>query len=404
MVDSARDEHPWRGAIGLGVAFTVIAMTLSLGIERVVGKGWFAPPDIWYFVRASHYIANGALGYVYESTQYIYALPLFPIVMAPVAFLGQSLELTERIPYAVYYPTMWLLVGPYCLAVAGVAALYSVRALTHRAQAPGSPLATQVGMLFLVVLPAALIGHFEDVLAVAFLLLALRSVLNTRYEVTALMLSFAIGFKQWAILALPPLLALIPRGSRLRALTISLALPLSLAVLTLSVDWEHASRALLISPTFPFLGHAVPWLNSDASEASTFGYRLVALGVSLAVAWRLRRGADLSVIMAGLALVFLARAAVEPVPMVYYLAPAFGFLILDERLTSGRQIRTLVIGLPLLAWFAFSPGQRLWWVVYTLGVATLAIPAVRAVFAPSTHRDRANIATKLEPNAVLPAS
>lgn len=377
-------------------------MTVSIGIDSALDSGWFAPPDIWYFVRASHYIANGALGYVYESTQYIYALPLFPILMAPVAFLGESLELSERLPYAVHFPTMWFLVGPFCLALVGVVAPYSVRALAHRMEIPGSPLATQVGMLMLVVLPAAMIGHFEDVLAVAFLLLALRSLANTRYEVAALMLSLSIGFKQWAILALPPLLALIPAKSRLRSLLISLALPVGLAALTLTVDWEHASRALLSSPTFPILGHAAPWLNQDAFEASTFGYRLAALAVSLAVAWRLRRGADISLTLSGFALVFLARAVVEPVPMVYYLAPAFAFLLLHERLTSGRIVRTLVLGLPLMAWFVFSPGQRLWWLVYAAGVFVLAVPAVRTMV--TATRDNANLAATLEPSPVLPSS
>jgi hypothetical protein len=254
---------------------------------------------------------------------------------------------------------------------------YSIRAIAGRLQVPGSKLLIQIAFVVLVVLPSALFGHFEDVFAIAFILLALRSLANARYEVAALLFSLALGFKHWAFLAVPVFIAVVPRGARLRCLALASALPLSLAGFTLLVDWEHASEALLSSPTFPSLGHSVPWVDPRADEIGTLVYRVITLAVAGMVAWRLWRGASREVVLAGLALVLLARPIVEPVPHMYYLAPGLAFLLLLERFTTGRLIRTLLVGLPLLTWFLFTPGQVVWWAVFATGLIALTLPSIR---------------------------
>jgi hypothetical protein len=389
----ARDPHPWRGSLALGVIFTALFMGFSLNVAWLYGTGWFVPQDIWFLVRGSHYVADGALGYVYEAADYVYALPLFHIFIAPVVLIGDAFQLSEWIPYRIPYPTLWLVLAPYCLLSATIFGTYSIRDLAIRLNIRGSKLLMQIAFVVVVVLPCALLGHFEDVLAIGFIALALRSVINTRYEMAALLLSLALGFKHWAFLGVPAFVALVPRGSRFRFLVFALALPLSLAGFTLIADWEHASEALFSSPTFPKLGHSVPWLDPRADEAGTVVYRIITIAVAGAVALRLWSRTTPELALAGLGVVFLARPILEPVPHIYYLAPGLALLLLLERFTTGRQIRTLFVGLPLLAWFAFTPGQTLWWIAFAVGWIVLAFPSIRAIIggAGARIRDREDI-------------
>lgn len=360
-------------------------MVICLAVDRI-NRGWFAPLDFWLVFRASHYVANGALGYIYESTDYVYALPLFPIILSPIAFVAEAFRLSERIPFAIHHPTAWLIAGPYCVTLAGAATYYASRSLADRLRLAGS-FAKNVAPLFLVVAPAILLGHFEDALAVAFLLLALRSFLDEKYDRAALMLSVAIAFKQWGILPVPLFLTLVPSRLRLRALLLIAALPVALAALPLTVDWKHASHALLSSPTFPYVGHAAPWLDPEARLTTTSFYRLGMFAVAAAVALRLREGPGQSRILAGFAIVFLARGLLEPVPMMYYLTPALALLTLHERMTTGRQLRTLLIGLPLLGWFLIWPNQLLWWTVFASGASLLAVAPFRDLIGQGRSRE-----------------
>jgi len=51
-----------------------------LGLALVVATS----RDLWVAVEAARYVASGALGFVYESTPALTALPLYPILLAPV--------------------------------------------------------------------------------------------------------------------------------------------------------------------------------------------------------------------------------------------------------------------------------------------------------------------------------
>jgi hypothetical protein len=403
LVDSsasqAANPRRLRRAIFAGLAFAAVVMAICLAVDPI-NRGWFAPLDFWLIFRASHYVANGALGYLYESTDYVYALPLFPIVLAPVAFFSEAMKLSERIPFALHHPTAWLIAGPYCITLASAATYYASRALADRLRLAGS-LATDIAPLFLVVAPAVLLGHFEDALAVAFLLLALRSFLNQKYDRAALMLSVAIAFKQWGVLAIPLFLVLVPPRSRIRSLVLISALPVALAALPLAVDWKHASHALFSSPTFPYVGHAAPWLDPDARLVTTSFYRVAMFAAAVAVAWRLRRESSESRILAGFAIVFLARALLEPVPMMYYLTPALGLLSLYEGMTTGRRLKTFLIGLPLLAWFLIWPTQLLWWSIFASGATALAVPPLRDLISVP-KRSELEVAPALAPSTAFP--
>jgi hypothetical protein len=377
----------WRAAVLLGLALVAATLAFAVLYPLAPGHGCpcrdrggrpvlvlATPRDLWVAVAAARYVAEGALGFVYESSRHLTALPLWPVLLAPLVAAGQALGLSEPpAPTA----TMYLLLGPFTAGLS-VPLLRQVRGLVRDAAPGGSALAAQAWTALLVGVPAlVLYGHGEDALALLGLLAAVRLGARGRWTAAGLLLSGAVASKQWAVLALPALVAWSPRERRARLVVASLALPAALALFVLAVDWPHASRALLQPPNYPGYGHAAPWVHAGARTVATAPFRLGALALGVALAWRCRAGSPVSRLLAVLGVVLLARCAFEPVVHPYYLAPGLCLLLLHERAVTGRCRRTAATGSLLLAWFAASPAPPLWWAVAAALGATTAYRATR---------------------------
>jgi hypothetical protein len=374
-------DRAWRAAVVLGLV--LIAGSLAFALLLPVALGWphhdragrfvlavAASRDFWVAPAAAAYVANGALGFVYEASPFLTALPLYPILLAPLVAIGQALALTE--PPAPT-STMYFLLAPFTAGLA-IPLLHQVRGLVRDANPSASTLAVQVWTAVLVAVPVLVVfGHGEDALALLALLAAVRLAGRERWTAAGLLLGFAIASKQWALLALPALLVLSPRTERARVAFASLALPAMLALFVLAVDWPHASRALLHPPNYPAFGHAALWIDANATTVVTAPFRVGALALAAALAARSRGGT--SRLLAVLGLTLLARCAFEPVAHVYYLAPGLCLLLLHERLTTGRCTRTAAGGSLLLAWFELHPDPVLWWAVAALLGAAVAYRA-----------------------------
>jgi hypothetical protein len=372
-------DHVWRAAVVVGLALVAGAFALALVYPMVLGPCPCRDPDgrlalvaassrdLWVAVEAARYVANGALGFVYESSPALTALPLYPILLAPLVAVGDALGLSgPPAPTA----TMYLLLAPFTVGLA-VPLLHQVRGLLRDAGDRASALPVQLWTALLVVVPVlVLYGHGEDALALLAVLAAVRLTARGRWAAAGLVLGVAIASKQWALLALPVLLARSSPRDRPLLPDASLALPAALALLVLSVDWPHASRALLHPPNYPGFGHAAPWVEAGVPTVATAPFRLGVLAVAVVLAGRARAGTSWSRLLAVLGIALLARCAFEPVVHVYYLAPGLCLLLLHERVTSGWCARTAVAGGLLVAWFAVHPAPVLWWAVAALlGVA-----------------------------------
>jgi hypothetical protein len=379
----------WRAPVVLGLVLIAGSFAYVLLYPVVLGHGCpcrdrdgrlvltlATPGDMWIAVDAARYVANGALGFVYESSRYLTALPLYPILLAPLVAVGEALGLSEPpAPMA----TMYLLLAPVTVGLAAPL-LHQVRELLRDAGAPGPPLAVQVWTALLAAAPMLVVwGHGEDALALLALLAAIRLAGRERAVAAALLLGFAIASKQWAVLALPALLARSPSGERSRLAVASLALPATLALFVLAVDWPHASRALLYPPNYPGYGHAALWVDSRAATVVTAPFRAGVLIVAVVLAGRASGRTSPSRLLAVLGLTLLVRLAFEPVVHVYYLAPGLCLLLLHERVATGRCARTAVLGSLLLAWFPVHPAPLLWWTVTALLGVAVASRAGREV-------------------------
>lgn len=317
------DRHPWRAAIGLGLATIAAGMAYTiLFIPAITHRhGWWVVEEVWPPLMAARFAANGALGYLYSADPFFVAGPLGPIVLIPVIMVGDALRLTDSYRYNVPHPTMWLVYGPFALGL-GAVLLHAARALAQRVwvdeglasrEIQPRHLRTQLAMVGLVLVPAGIVyGHFEDILALAFVLLGIRSILSGRFGRAALWFGLAIGMKQWAVLGLPILIAATPTGSRVRMLVRSFLLPGALMAFTLAVDWGHAAPALLNARSFPQLGHAALWVPRSAETVMPSPQRWGAIAIAVALGWWLRGRTRPRLLLAAFALVFLSRLGSPP--------------------------------------------------------------------------------------------
>jgi hypothetical protein len=391
QTDLTADRHPWRAAlviglstIALGMAYTMLVMPAITHIGR-----WWVTADVWPPVLAARFVANGALGYMYEATPFFTAGPVFPLLLAPVAALGDALQLTDSYRYLVPRPSLWLVYGPYALAF-GIVLLYAARALGQRlwleeglAGGPEPPRHlwwTQVSMFGLVLMPVAIVyGHFEDVLALALFFLGIRSTISGRFAHAALWFGLAIATNQWALLGVPILLAAAPMRSRARTLMRTLLVPGILFGYILITDWASAAPALLRPRAFPQVGHAALWVSRSTQVIVASPFRLSALVVAVALGWWLRGRGRPRLLLAGFALAVLARPLFEPVIFAYDVAPALALLFLHERVAGGTGLRTAVGGGALLLFFLVHPHPWLWWSVTAAVLLWLTAPAIRDV-------------------------
>jgi hypothetical protein len=388
-------DHAWRAAVVLGLLLIAGSVAFALLDPMVLGHGCpcrdrtgrlvpvvATSRDFWVAPAAARYVANGALGFVYESSRHLTALPLYPILLAPLVAAGQALGLSEPpAPTA----TMYFLLAPFTSGIA-LPLLHQARGLLRDLGAKGSALPVQLWTALLVAVPVlALYGHGEDGLALLCLLAAVRFAWRERSAAAGFLLGFAIASKHWAMLALPALLVRSPRRERTSLAAASLALPAALALFVLTVDWPHASRALLFPPNYPRYGHAALWVDAAAATVVTAPFRLGALALAGILAGRLRGGAPHPRLLAVLGLTLLTRCAFEPVVHVYYLAPALCLLLVHEGVATGRCVRTAVLGSLLVAWFAVDPDPALWWVVAALLGVAVAYRAGREAFSAAAE-------------------
>jgi len=380
--DVVPDAHPWRIAIILGLVAIAAGFVVSVVVPTLLGwAGWWIPGDAWMSLRAAHYVPQGTYPLIYETgtgRDFFDSGPLLPLVLAPIALIGDLFHLHESYPFPQKHPGIWFVYGPYALACA-VPLLYAVRSLLTQLGVRAGRLFLQCAVLFLAFAPMAIVyGHYEDVLALALLLIALRDLFAERPLRGALFLATAIAFKQWSILAVPVFVAASPPAVRVRVAVRSVGPPVLLLSAFLVTDYRYASRALFHPSTFAGLGHAAPWISSSTDYIASAPTRLGTIGIAVLVGWLLRNRREPALVLSAIGCVFMARFFFEPVVHAYYLAPGIALLVLAERARGGRSVTKVIVGAALLLAFPLHPNRALWWIVaYALAGALLYGPVAR---------------------------
>jgi hypothetical protein len=384
------DPHPWRAAVWITLAGVVLEMIGSLWlVPRALSMtGWFVAADAWAPIPAAHYVAYGAVPFLYEGSPSFVAGPLLPIVLAPVAAIGSLFDLTQSVPVPLKHPALWLVYGPYGIGLS-VVFLAAIRRLAVQAGVRTGLVRLQLASVLVVLLPSAgMWMHFEEPLAMACALFALVEVMRGRDRRAAIAIGIAICFKQWALLALPLVVATAPPGRRVRTLAWGVAIPAALFAVPLAFDWTYAAPQIFSAHAYPHAGHAALWVPSAKHITVGTPFRALAVACSAAVAWRLRGRTEPSVLIAALASVLVLRLVFEPVLFAYYLAPPLAALLVYEVVRTGRVVRTVLFGLPALLLFAMHPHPVVWWAAEVALLAPIAGPALSEALALPAIRRR----------------
>ena len=361
-----------RFTVGFSVSVASLLLLASFGLGPAVFGRWLVTNDIWPNVLGARYVVAGAGPYIYESGM-SGALPLFPLVVAPLVAVGDALSLSIGHPYPVPFPTMWLLLAPMLALILVAYALVLRGVLGSLGGWRRSRLAVSAGVMGAI--PLLLFGHPEDLIALSAVLAACRYLLNGRYDASALCLGAAIASKQWAVLVGPAFLGAVACGQRLRYAASAAALPAFLLTVVFAADWANASRQLIASPVQPDFGRAAPWTESSLTLVTALP-RASLLLLALALPWAMSRSGRAGSALTVAGAVVACRAFAEPVLHPYYVTP--GLIMMWLALPARLAVQVGAAAAAVSLWFAAPVTGIPWWLVLYGLVAGLIVVAVAA--------------------------
>jgi hypothetical protein len=251
-------------------------------------------------------------------------------------------------------------------------------------------------------------GHPEELLGGALCVLAVIAAAQDRRIAAALLLGLAVGTKQWALLAVPPVVLSL-RGGRVGALALATGVAALFVLPEVLVSPSHyAQLGDQLGATRRVYPTSLWWaISAHASSLSGGDAARTALGVlprgltrsftstlTLALAAGMtgllaltRRRPDPLALLAGL---LALRCALDPINLEYYLAPAMLAAVTWDALSGPRDGPPLV-ALALTAATALAWSGRVLdasptlafagWALATLPLFALAVPAPRLVAA-----------------------
>src|SRR5271155_5869483 len=311
----------------------------------------------------------------------VHGHPLEFLRLAP-AYGG---SLVERAPFALL-PGLWgggqlavyRMVALPCLFAAAVLGIWLCAQM--RSRPDSSTLARAVALGVCVANPLTLraleLGHPEELLGGALCVAAVLLAARERPLWAGLALGLAIANKEWALLAVGPVLLALPSRRALCMLSAGAVAALVLAPLALvgSSGFVASTRGAASPPSaifqpwqvFWFLGHHGPVVRGLFDGVKP-GYRtapswvgaashplILAVSVPLtALAWgRGRRGQSDALLL--LALLLLLRCVLDTWDTVYYPIPFVLAMLAWESLGEQRRPAMLALSSTVLAWVSFQ--------------------------------------------------
>lgn len=323
------------------------------------------------------------------------------LVQAPFAALAGPGELAE------YH---WASLP--CLFAAGLLGLY-LAALARRRGAPVLSQALIAGICLVnpLTFEALRLGHPEEVLTGALAVAAVASASEGKDRRAAILLGLAIASKQWAVIAILPVLMALPRrrlstGLVAGAIFLVLTLPSFLASPSsfIEVHDRAASTGRVVTPWsvwYPAATVVTEHYTVDSTRLTANVHEapplvgslshpmivLLAIGLPLALALRRREfqlsGADA---MALLALLALLRCALDPVDNLYYHVPLllalFGCDAFDGRGIPVKGLAGAALALLFANWPLSADGLEAFNAAYILVAVSAGAAIATGLFRP----------------------
>jgi hypothetical protein len=368
-----RDTNRWRANLVWGVIFVGGYLCWSFRLPMLWGDhaAWDLPADIWEVYYSAIYVAHGGYAFLYDPAAGYAALPLPAIIVAPFVSLGEHLHLVAGSPWYLRRPSMWLVLAPV-VAIGCTPVIWAARSLAWELGVRQRLWLVQLNALLVVSVPCAVFGHFEDALAMAGVFMAWRAAIRSNWVAMAFWLAFAIASKEWAVLALPIMVAQAPRNQRVRLGAIAVGTPLLLVLPCLVSDTGNTIRAIFISSyagAVPGNGHVGLLSELVPGAVTQVGALALAAVSGLFRKWSLRTA------MRAVAALFALRVFVEPVSFIYYFSAPLAVLTMVVA-TSGRRVTLPRSGLALVPWLWVWPlhiNHAVWWLGMGLAGAVLVV-------------------------------
>jgi hypothetical protein len=387
--------------VGIGILF-------MLGWDPLVHHVglWDTGTDLWGIFRGAHSVALGFLGGIYLPANGVVAFPGVPVILAPVAMLGDSLHLTEAAAL-VAHPTVALILQPVELLLASTV-VFAADALAERLQVGNG---RRISLCFLVAIiawpTAAIWGHAEDALAMTFTMYAMVALLDRRWSGCGWLLGCGIVIQPLVALTLPLFIGAAPPGRRLLLAVRSAALSVVLVGVAFVGNAAGTYRQLVTQPTPPSVNHPTPWM-ALAPKVTSGGMqtirqvirlsgrgvpaftvvtstvhpvvevaggpgRLIDVAVALLLGLYVWRRPQHAVRLLWLVAVILAsRCFFEAVMTPYYIAPPlFLGLVLAARQGAKRFWAAAVIAIEITVFAYHHLNPWVWWVPVVAGLAAV---------------------------------
>ena len=357
----------WIVAVTASVVVTGMGYSLWwVPVVRHGPNGWLVAGDLLDAVRASNYIANGYMSYLYSLHTAIVTLPGFAIVFVPFVKLSEVLHLVPATSFVpILRPSEWLLIGPASMATSAVA----LTGLDALARTLGTSLVRRRILLVAegaAVWPVVVLwGHPEDVLALGLGALALSRAVDGRTVAAGWLLGAALTMQLYVVLVIPVLIGLVGTRRAAPLLARAALLPGALFLAMLIPNAQGTLHAVLDQPNFPKVDHPTPWVllapHLGRGVVAAGPGRLIGVAAACAlgfIAARYRHDRMLIVWLAAAALA--ARCLTEAVMDPYYVAPAIALALVAVSSRSWQRcILVAASGAALTVLTYYRPG--IWW-------------------------------------------
>jgi len=272
--EGAPTTTPWLVRVGSALKARRIplfwsAVFIGLGLLYMFEYGpfffdnpaWVTGGDLWGIFRAAHYVGWGFPGGIYDPSTGVVTFPGMSVLLAPVAMVSGGLGLSESAPgVTLAHPTAALLLQPVelllgCTLVFASDSTAKLLGLSTRARF------VLVGAVALVALHVAAVwGHSEDLVAVAFLLWSFQCLRTDRSRPGGWIMGLGILMQPLVGLALPLLVGMSTAKDRVRLVVRSVAPSAVLVGIALLGNWSETIHTIVKQPTPPSINHATPWL------------------------------------------------------------------------------------------------------------------------------------------------
>ncbi len=352
---------------------------------------WIDSEDLWDTYRAAQWVGWGNEGAVYQHGIYSIVFPGIDVVLAPVAIVSTHYRLIDPYPYFIRYPSALPLLMPYVLAIS-VPALLVFDYLAEFLDVVPRRRILLCWMQGALLWPLVVMwGHPEEAIALAFIVLSMVSAFSERWTRAGWYLGFGVAFQPYALLLLPILLGLAPKGTRWATIVRTSLISCALLVLPIIQGFHATVHAVFVQPTYLHPNHGTPLLalaphlSGNVYSAGVSRY-FVLLCALLAGWWTwTHQPGPRETIWLG-ALVLAVRCVVEPVMAPYYVWACAAFLM---TVSAGQRSLRFMITSGALAfaslWAYQFTSEWAYWapIVVALAIAVaMSRPAVTTTTTP----------------------